>query len=400
MKRALVLFFSLISAAGIYAQQPVDYLLKAKALTDNGKAGDAIILLSETLSRTQDNRFYLQRAEAYLNQGDYSKAISDYQSSNKITDGSGEYGLSRIYALKGDVQTSLYHLDLNLGSSFKRGEREIMLDPAFSVIENTADWRQFWKRERYNTLEKKIPEIEYYISTGNQEEATSILSELTGEYPDNNSTQYARALIDFSLKKYPEAITILTSLTSGDNKNEKWLRLLGKAQVASGNMSGASVVYSRLIDMGTIDAILYLNRAECYRKTGEYDKAVKDIAYFIELYPDNKSALGLIGKIESESGDNLKALDYFSRNLELHPNDPQCYVDRANAYFASRTWDNAANDYAMALDLQPSDPDVWLNKGIALLSLGRKEDACHDFRKAMSLGNKKAASYISGNCIK
>jgi tetratricopeptide (TPR) repeat protein len=400
MKRVLVLLNSLIFTVVVFAQQPVDYLIKAKALTDNGKAREAIMLLSEALSKSQDNRFYLQRADAYVSVGDYSNAIADYQSADKIAVGSGEYGLSRIYALKGDVKTSLYHLDLNISSSFKKSEKEIMLDPAFSVIENTPDWRQFWKKERYNVFEKKIPEIEYYISTGNREEVNSILSALTNDYPDNNSTQYAKALVDFSVQNYTGAITILTKLTSADRKNEVWLRLLAKTQAVSGNHAGASLTYSQLIDLGIADAKLFLNRAECYRETGEYDKALKDLSGYLDLYPDNKDALSLTGKIESESGDNLKALDYFSKNLKLHPNDADCYVDRANSYFISSTWNYAISDYSMALDIQPANPDVWLNKGIALLNTGKKDDACHDFRKALSLGNKKATSYISKNCIK
>ena len=400
MKRFLILFNALIFAVTVFSQQPVDYLLRARALTDGGKAKDAIVLITEALSHLQDSRYYLMRAEAYLTLGDYSAAITDYQSANKISDGSGEYGLSRIYALKGDPKTSLYHLDLSMGTSYKRGEKEIMLDPAFSLIDNTPDWRQFWKKERYNVIEKKLPEIEYYISTGNREEANSLLSDLVNQYPDDNSTQYARALVDFSQKKFQESIVVLTKLLSNNTKNEAWLKLLAKSQAASGNMSGASVTYSQLIDLGIPDATLYLERAECFRKTGEYDKALKDLSFFIGLYPDNKSALSLTGKIESESGDNLKALDSFSKNLKLHPNDPQCYIDRANSYFVSRTWDYAIRDYSMALDIQPTDAEVWLNKGIALLNLGKTEDACHDFRKALSLGNKKATSYISRNCIK
>jgi tetratricopeptide (TPR) repeat protein len=400
MKRILIFSGFLIFAVMVFAQQPVDYLLKAKALTDGGKARDAIVLLSEAISKLQDNRFYLQRADAYMSVGDYTKAISDYQSADKLAIGSGEYGLSRIYALRGDVRTSLFHLDLNLASSFRESEKGIMLDPAFSVIENTPDWRQFWKKERYDIFEKKIPEIEYYISTGNSGEANSVLSELENIYPGNNSTQYAKALIDFSNQKYNDAISILTKLTSFDKKNESWLRLLAKVQVASGNQAGASDTYSQLIDLEIADAKLFLNRAECYRKTGEYNKALNDLSGFLGLYPDNMEALSLAGKIQAESGDNLKAIDYFSKNLKLHPNDPECYIDRANSYFVSRSWDYAISDYSMALDIKPSDAEVWLNKGIALLNTGKTEDACHDFRKALSLGNKKATAYISRNCIK
>ena len=400
MKRILLILVSFVITIGAYCQQPVDYLLKAKSLTDGGKAKDAILLLSDAIVRLKDNRLYLQRADAYMAEGDYTNAITDYQSADKIEPGSGEYGLSRIYAIKGDVKTSLYWLDLNLSSLHKRSEKEIMLDPVFSVIENTPEWRQFWKKERYDVFEKKIPELEYYISTGNREEANSVLSELTNNYPDDKSTLYAKALMDFSLQRYSDATTILTNLTSSDKKNEIWLKLLAEVQAASGNSAGATVVYSQLIDLGVADAKLFFNRADCYRKTGEYDKALRDMSRYLGLYPDNKEALRLTGKIEAESGDNLKALDYFSTNLKLHPNDPECYIDRANSYLISKTWDYAIADFSMALDLQPSDPEVWLNKGIALLSTGKTEDACHDFRKALSLGNKKATLYISRNCIK
>ena len=93
-------------------------------------------------------------------------------------------------------------------------------------------------------------------------------------------------------------------------------------------------------------------------------------------------------------------MEYYSENLKLHPANPHNYVDRANIYYMSKSWENAISDYAMALDLKPDNPDAWLNKGICLLNKGNTEDACHDFRKALSLGNKKAASYISSNCIK
>jgi tetratricopeptide (TPR) repeat protein len=141
-------------------------------------------------------------------------------------------------------------------------------------------------------------------------------------------------------------------------------------------------------------------RADCYRKTGETDKALSDLTKYLEIYPENSAALSLAGKVEAKSGDNLKALEYFSKNLKLHPNDPECYIDRADSYFVSKTWDLAINDYSMSLDLKPANSDVWLNKGIALLNSGKVEDACHDFRRSFHLGNKRVTDYISRNCIK
>jgi len=400
MKRFLVLMNTLIFAGVISAQQPAAYLIRGKAFIESGKTGEAIAILSEGLLKNQDYRFYIERAEAYMAGGDYTSATSDYQNANALASSSGEYGLSRIYALKGDAVTSLKHLENNINSPFKKREKEIMLDAAFSLIENSPDWRQFWKKERYSMVEKSISEIEYYVSIGKIEDAGIALNELTADYPEDLNTQYAKALVDLSRGKNNESITLLTKLLETDKKNETLLRLLAKAQSSSGNPAGASQSYSDLIDMGVIDAELFILRAECYNKTGETDKALKDAAKFLELYPENKSALSFAGKLEAQSGDNLKALDYFSRNLKLHPNDPECFIDRGNSYFVSKTWDYAISDYSMALDIQPSNSETWLSKGVALLNNGRTEDACHDFRAALALGNKKATIYLSRYCIK
>lgn len=399
--KKIILFISFFGIALIITgQKPVDYLMKGKALVQSGKPDEAIAILSQALESFPESSIYLGRAEAFMAKGDYSKAINDYNSANNISPSSGEYGLARIYGLKGDAATAVYHLESCLKSSFRRSEKEIMLDPSFSLVENKPEWRQFWKKEWYGELEKGLAEIEYDVSTGNTADARIVLNGLSGNYPGQNENIYAGALINFAEKKYAESVKALSGLLAEDPGNEKYLRLLSKTQEASGNWAGASLTYSRLLDRGVPDSELLIMRAECYRKTGETDKALDDISRYLDLYPGNKKALSFAGKLASASGDNIKALAYFSENLKLHPNDAECYIDRANSYFVSRSWDFAIKDYSMSLDLQPENSDVWLNKGIALMNSGKTADACFDFRKSFNLGNKKATEYLSRNCIK
>lgn len=384
----------------VFGQQTIDYILKAKAYTETGKPELAISLLTGAIAVTKESRLFTERAEANIVKGDYSGAISDYNEANKITPSSGEYGLSRIYALKGDAATALYHLEMNLNSSFRKSEKEIMLDPAFGPVENSSEWRQFWKKEWYSITERSISEIEYYISAGKIDESKVVLSELKKSYQSNDDILYAEALINLSSGKYAEVIKTISGLTALNPENEKFLRILAKAQTGASNPAGASVTYTQILSLDIADADLLILRANCYKKTGETDKALTDIGKYLEIYPENRAAVSLAGKLEAESGDNLKALEYFSKNLKLHPNDPECYIDRANSYFVSKSWDWAIKDYSMSLDLKPENSDIWLNKGIALLNSGRVDDACHDFRKSMSLGNRRASDYISRNCIK
>lgn len=398
MKKILILFWMILSAGLISGQQQtVDYILKARALRESGKPDQAINLLNGVVNSSSDSRLFLERAEANIAKGDYSGAISDFNEANRITPLSGEYGLSRTYALKGDASTALYHLGLSMNSPFKKAEKEIMLDHSFNSLENRAEWRQFWKKEWYSISEQSISEIEYYVSSGKTDESKEALNELKKNYDNDEDVVYAEALVNQASGKNQEVVKALSGLNTTNDKN---LKVLAKAQLALNDPSGASSTYTQLLNSGVADADLYLKRADCYRKTGESDKAMDDIKKYLEIYPDNNDALSLAGKIEVKSGDNLQALEYFSKNLKLHPNDPQVYLDRANSYFMSKSWDRAANDYGMSLDLNPDNSDAWLNKGISLLNEGKVEDACHDFRKSFSLGNKRVADYISRNCIK
>lgn len=383
----------------IFGQQNIDIIMKARALSQAGKSTEAINLLSQAIIEAGGSRLYTERAELYIFEKDLSGAIMDFNQANSINEHSGDYGLSKVYALKGDAATSMYHLGMHLASDYKKSEKEIMLDPAFQSVENRPEWRQLWKKEWYNYSERSISEIEYLASKGKIEESRIVLNELKRNYPESEEVLYAQALIALGSGKYSESVTIISQLSDANPSNEKYLRVLAEAQAGQLNPAGASMTYSRLLEAGVADAHLLMLRADCYRKTKETDKAIRDIEKYLGLYPEDKKALSMAGKAEAESGDNLKALEYFSQNLKLHPNDPDCYIDRANSYLASKSWDWAVKDYSMSLDLKPGSPEAWLNKGIAQLSSGKIDDACHDFKISYSLGNQKASAYISKHCL-
>ena len=398
-KISALLLVSLI-ASYLYGQTTHDYILKAKALTEAGKAVQANELLTEAIALAADVRLYVERAESRTKAGDLSGAISDLNAANGIVANSGEYGLARVYSMKGDAPTSVYHLERNMGSLYRRPEKEVMLDMAFRTVENSPEWRRLWKKEWYSKSEKSLSEIEYYISVENHGEARNILNTIKAIYPGSDEVAYGEAILSCTSGKYQEAFRLAEQLSAAHPESEKYLRLLMKCQIETSNPAGATTTITRLFELGIPDAQLYLQRAECFRRTGEVDKAIADVSKFLDLYPGNMAAISMAGKLEVTAGDNLRAIELFSANIKLHPNDPECYIDRANSYFVAKSWKWAADDYGMALDLNPGKAEVWLNKGVALLNSGNTEDACHDFRRSLSLGNRKAADYISRNCIK
>jgi len=400
IKKTAFLVFSLYLTLYVGGQSSYDAILKSRALTSAGEEIKAIGMLTAAISEKEDGLLYAERADACLLAGDYSGAINDFNKANTLITGAGEYGLARIYALKGEAASSLLHLERNLLSGFRRSGKEVLLDPAFAGIENTPEWRQFWKRDWYTELETGVSEIEYYVSSGKKPEAAEKLRELQAIYKGKDEVEYASALVSLSTGKPGEAVTILSAITNGSAGNEKHLRLLAKAQTDASNPAGASATYTRLLNQEVPDAELFLLRAECYRKTGETGRAMADIEKYLSLYPLHKTALRLAGQVSSAAGNNIKALSYFSKNIGNNPGDPDCFIDRANSYMALKSWEPAINDYSMSLDLNPSNPEAWLSKGIALIHSGKTEDACHDFRFALNYGSRRATDYISRYCIK
>lgn len=400
MKKTIIILAAFLFSEILCAQTPADYIIRARALTKSGKAEEAVRLLSEAVRIHNDSRLYCEKAEAEIATGDLSAAIADFNTANSIEQYSGEYGLAGVYARKGDAATSMYHLEIFMKSPFRKSEKEIMLNPAFSRIENSSDWRKFWQKPWYPEIETRISEIEYYTSIGRIKDAQEILSDIRTHYQGNLRLDYASALVSFSSGKYPDAIKSLMALLDAHPENEQYLLLLASAQSGSSNYAGASDTYSKLLNMGIPDVKLYLKRAECYIRTGETKRALADIEKYLSFFPDDKDALSMAGRIESASGNNLGALRYYTENVRKNPGDPQCFIERANAYMSSKSWEWAANDFSMSLDLDPSNSEAWLNKGISLLNMGNNQSACRDFRQALKLGNRKATDYISKYCIR
>ena len=398
MKKTIFLVSAFFLPWIISGQSSFEAILKSRSLSESGEHLKAIEILSSSIYLKEDGRLYAERGNVSILAGDGDKAISDFRTANELAEHTGDYGLARIYGLKGDAKESLRYLEMNLLSRYRKSEKEVLLDPAFTTIEYTPEWRQFWKKEWFTALETGISELEYYIAAGKKREAADKLSELQGMYKGKDEVEYANALVLLSSAKPAEAVRILTGIS--DSGNEKVLRLLARAQTEALNHAGASATYTKLLEMEIPDAGLILLRADCYRKTGENARSMADVEKYLSLYPGDNSALRLAGKVKSAEGNNLSALEYFNENLKYHPGDPECYIDRANSFMALKSWEPAISDYSMSLDLDPSNPDAWLSKGVAQSNSGKTEDACHDFRYALKLGNKRAADYISKYCIK
>ena len=83
--------------------------------------------------------------------------------------------------------------------------------------------------------------------------------------------------------------------------------------------------------------------------------------------------------------DCLKAIEHYSKSIELDPRKPSAYYNRGSAYFDKGAYDRAFEDYNKAIELDPKFADAFNNRGNVHLYKGAYDRAFEDYNKAIEL---------------
>lgn len=400
MKR-IFLCLSVLLASQLLTGQDYYYdMLKAVSLSGRGEAIEAAALLADMSAINSDARLLAVRGEICLKAGKIREAKSDFMKAGSLQEGAGLYGLAQCASAEGDAKTAVSLLEAHLKSQLRKSEPEIMLDKAFTKISATPEWRALWKKDWYRAYERKSWEIDHYLKSDRTGMAADAYTELAALYPELPVTEYCRARILMSQKKFSEAAAILERITSSGDAPDGWLLDLAAARGGEGSYYAAAAVYDRLIKSRYPSPDLLMMRAGMLLRSGDREEARKEMLRYIEIDPDNTEALGLMGRTLAEEGAIYEALPYLNQNVEKHPGEASAFRLRGDAWLAARSWERAVEDYTMSLDLDPENGLVNLNLGIALVNSGRSDDACHYLRKARKLGIREATDLLAKHCIR
>jgi tetratricopeptide (TPR) repeat protein len=95
----------------------------------------------------------------------------------------------------------------------------------------------------------------------------------------------------------------------------------------------------------------------------------------------------------TNEGNFATAETYWTKLLELLPNEPALWSNRGNARVSQNKLNDAIADYNRAIELAPNAPDPYLNRGAALEGLGDWDNAIADYNRVLELDPEDAAAY-------
>jgi tetratricopeptide (TPR) repeat protein len=93
-----------------------------------------------------------------------------------------------------------------------------------------------------------------------------------------------------------------------------------------------------------------------------------------------------------------QAESYLTKAIDTGIMDARFYYTRGSVRSTLGKIDQALGDFAMSLDIKPDQPDLYAERAQLRLVRGDTEGACHDWKKAMEMGNAKAADLLYKYC--
>jgi tetratricopeptide (TPR) repeat protein len=153
---------------------------------------------------------------------------------------------------------------------------------------------------------------------------------------------------------------------------------------------GALAACSNVIKASTDKIVLaraHFNRGIAHEANGNLGKALQDYTKSIELNPNYSPPHNNRGIIYAQQGKNKLALQEYNRSIEIDPNNIYALNSRGRHYLVQLSdAERAIEDFDRAIKLDRNYSISFANRGFANQKLKRVDAALADFDEALNLG--------------
>jgi Tfp pilus assembly protein PilF len=307
------------------------------------------------------------------------------------------YLLALNYMALNDCPKAMDYLGKHLADKNHYPEKRIRLDPAFSKLDNNRDWIHLWQTEWYSDREKQLAECEYLMIKGQPDEASSLISQALETSPNDPAFLFLSAKI-YSLRKEDrlsrQALDNAWKQASG---NRVLMNLMLQFSLETGYYEKANVIAGELIRRDPSNPEYLVARALVRILDGKESLAMKEIQETeesgiapAELYYQAGLKISASMPVQAEA--------YLTRAVESGKMDARFYFARGRVRDAQDKQELALGDLAMSLDINPNQPDLYMERARIRLDRGDTDGACYDWKKAMDFGVAKAADLLYKYC--
>jgi|LSQX01.3.fsa_nt_gb tetratricopeptide (TPR) repeat protein len=167
-----------------------------------------------------------------------------------------------------------------------------------------------------------------------------------------------------------------------------------------GDYDKALTDINRAISLNPQKADYFSCRGYIFRLKKQPYKALANCKKAISIDAQNELAHFEMGNVFAISLRNYeKAIESYSKSIEIEPNQPYAYVNRSFTYYMIEEYQKSFEDCDGALQIDDSVAKAYANRGIANAALGNYAQAVEDIAQAMKIAPEDEDFYYDRGLI-
>lgn len=143
-----------------------------------------------------------------------------------------------------------------------------------------------------------------------------------------------------------------------------------------------------------VDVKHIINQAIQLHQSGNLIEAEKKYLEIIQEFPDNASALNLLGILLLQKGQTKDAIMNLKKASEILPS-AYSLGNLGRAYSNDKNFEEAINCYKKALTIDEKDFDSWFNLGISFKNIKQYDNSIKAYEKALSINPNHVSVYFN-----
>lgn len=164
---------------------------------------------------------------------------------------------------------------------------------------------------------------------------------------------------------------------------------MAKKQFEARRYARAARLLSAAIRRGGDPSAAYILRGQAYDRIGIPRKAIQDFTRYIEINPSSPKGYTMRGDVQMFNHDYEDALKDYDRAIRVSRSYRDAYVGRGLAKMGLGRYQEAIKDYQWILKDHPGDPEVLINMGRACMLAGQPVAAVGYFERALEHESNK-----------
>ncbi|NTW68854.1 MAG: tetratricopeptide repeat protein [Chlorobiaceae bacterium] len=137
-----------------------------------------------------------------------------------------------------------------------------------------------------------------------------------------------------------------------------------------------------------------LQQALKFHQKGELTEAETLYEEILQHQPEQVDALHFLGVIALQKKNHEKAVELFTKAIEIYPHHAVFYSNQGLAHYGLKQFEAALASFDKVIALKPDYAEAYLNRGMVLYDQGAFEDALASFEKALDLKPDFAKAYF------